>query len=73
MATWDAASIAALRCQVRMSQAEFARRLGIRQPTVSEWETGHYEPRGASIRVLSYLAEEPTPYDASPPREGPPE
>ncbi|HET7737069.1 MAG TPA: helix-turn-helix domain-containing protein [Tepidiformaceae bacterium] len=70
MATWDAASIAALRRQLRLSQAEFARRLGVRQQTVSEWETGRYEPRGASTRVLSYLAEETTPYDASPPREG---
>jgi len=47
-----------------MTQAEFARELGVRQQTVSEWETGRYRPRGASVRLLSILAERRAPYDA---------
>ncbi len=31
--------------------------LGVRQQTVSEWEVGAYEPRGASRTVLSLVAE----------------
>jgi DNA-binding transcriptional regulator YiaG len=50
-----------------LSQADFAGRLGVRQQTVSEWETGRYEPRGASARMLHHLAEEHEAYDASPP------
>jgi DNA-binding transcriptional regulator YiaG len=34
-----------------------ARELGTRQQTISEWETGMYEPRGLSERLLSLVAE----------------
>lgn len=54
---WDAGDVAALRARLRLTQAEFARELGVRQQTVSEWETGRYRPRGASARLLAYLAE----------------
>ena len=63
---WDARSITELRRRLHMTQAEFARELGVRQQTVSEWETGRYLPRGASLRVLSMLAEGRAPYDAPP-------
>ena len=56
-----------LRERSGLSQAAFARRLGVRQQTVSEWETGRYAPRGASLTVLRMLEEEIAPYDASPP------
>ena len=56
-----------LRRRSGLSQAAFARRLGVRQQTVSEWETGRYAPRGASLTVLRMLEEEMAPYDASPP------
>jgi DNA-binding transcriptional regulator YiaG len=70
---WSAARIAALRHRLGMTQGAFARELGVRQQTVSEWETGRYLPRGASLRVLSMLAEQRAPYDASPPGpESPP-
>ena len=59
-----------LRERSGLSQAAFARRLGVRQQTVSEWETGRYAPRGASLTVLRLLEEEIAPYDASPPRAG---
>jgi len=32
-------------------------RLGMRQQTISEWEKGMYEPRGASSTLLSIIAE----------------
>lgn len=65
--TWEGGRVRALRRRLGMTQAEFARELGVRQQTVSEWETGRYAPRGASARVLTLLAEERAPYDASPP------
>lgn len=34
-----------------------AEELGIRQQTVSEWETGMYQPRGSSDTLLSIVAE----------------
>ena len=61
-ADWDAVRIAALRQRLGVTQAGLARRLGIRQQTVSEWETGRYRPRGASLTLLR-LAEEQSPYD----------
>ena len=64
---WDAGQIAALRAALGISQAEFARALGVRQQTVSEWETGRYAPRGASAKMLGVLAESRAPYDPAPP------
>ena len=66
---WTPARIAALRRRLGLTQSAFARELGVRQQTVSEWETGQYLPRGASLRVLTILAEQRAPYDASPPRD----
>jgi DNA-binding transcriptional regulator YiaG len=63
---WDAGRVAALRRRLGVSQAVLASELGVRQQTVSEWETGRYAPRGASARLLTLL-EERTPYD---PRAG---
>lgn len=60
---WAAPRILALRAALGLSQAEFARALGVRQQTVSEWETGRYAPRGASAKMLGILAEERAPYD----------
>ena len=56
---WTAERIAGLRASLGLSQRSFADELGVRQQTVSEWETGRYEPRGASARMLGLLAEEP--------------
>ncbi len=41
-----------------LTQNELSQRLGIRQQTVSEWETGMYRPRGASSTLLSMIAEQ---------------
>ncbi len=54
---WDAESIKALRAHLDMSQAKFAERLGVRQQTISEWETGAYEPTRATCKHLSLVAE----------------
>jgi len=44
-----------------------SRRLGTRQQTISEWETGMYQPRGASAKLLSIIAEQARfKYDATP-------
>lgn len=54
---WDADGIRALRRHMRLSQDALAQELGTRQQTVSEWETGRYRPRGASVRLLGIVAE----------------
>lgn len=64
--TWDAQAVRSLRQHMDLSQDELAQELGVRQQTVSEWELGAYTPRGASLRVLSMVAEESSFYDASP-------
>ena len=40
-----------------MTQRELADELGTRQQTISEWEVGLYEPRGASSKLLNIVAE----------------
>ncbi len=47
----------ALRTHLALSQGALAGELGVRQQTVSEWETSQYAPRGASARLLSLIAE----------------
>jgi DNA-binding transcriptional regulator YiaG len=41
-----------------MTQRELSERLGTRQQTISEWETGMYQPRGTSATLLTYIAEQ---------------
>jgi DNA-binding transcriptional regulator YiaG len=55
--TWDAGKVRALRRHLRLTQVKLAEELGTRQATISEWENGLYQPRGASARVLGLLAE----------------
>ena len=54
---WNADSILALRKHLELTQSEMAERLGTRQQTISEWENGMYRPRGASVKLLSLVAE----------------
>jgi DNA-binding transcriptional regulator YiaG len=56
-AGWDAGAVRALRRHMGLSQGSLAEELGTRQQTVSEWETGRYQPRGASARLLTLIAE----------------
>jgi DNA-binding transcriptional regulator YiaG len=54
---WDEQSIKALRQHLGLTQVEMAARLGTRQQTISEWEKGMYQPRGASVTLLSIVAD----------------
>jgi DNA-binding transcriptional regulator YiaG len=54
---WNGAMIKALREYMNLNQAEFAQELGVRQSTISEWETGAYEPKRSSSRLLTLIAE----------------
>ena len=54
---WDSERIHALREHLGLTQQELAERLGTRQQTISEWEKGIYQPRGASSTLLSIVAE----------------
>ena len=54
---WGKARVRALRRYKAQTQGQFARELGVRQQTVSEWEVGMYEPRGASRTLLNLVAE----------------
>ena len=58
---WDADAVRELRSRMRLTQQQMARRLGIRQQTVSEWETGLYAPKGASVTLLRMVSEESGP------------
>jgi DNA-binding transcriptional regulator YiaG len=54
---WDSDRIQALRRYLGLTQRELSEKLGTRQQTISEWETGMYRPRGASATLLSFIAE----------------
>jgi len=67
---WDSRRISALRRHLGLTQRELAGRLGTRQQTISEWETGIYKPRGTSATLLSIVAEQAKfEYEALPRRE----
>ena len=55
---WNAEMIKALREYMGMNQAQFADELGVRQPTISEWETGAYEPKRSTSKFLTMIAEQ---------------
>jgi len=57
-ARWDADGVQALRRHLGYTQQQMADELGTRQQTISEWETGRYQPRGASARLLTVVAEQ---------------
>ena len=54
---WDSGRVRALREHMGLTQQELAEQLGTRQQTISEWETGMYQPRGASSTLLTMVAE----------------
>jgi DNA-binding transcriptional regulator YiaG len=65
-AAWNDKKVVGLRYRLGLSQAEFSKRLGVRQQTVSDWETGQHTPKGASVRMLSMLAEQAAAYRTKP-------
>ena len=66
---WDAERVRVLRERLGLTQQQLADELGVRQQTVSEWETGIYRPRGASARMLRHVADRAAAYDAGEPRQ----
>ncbi len=54
---WDAEEIKALRTHMGLSQVDLAQELGVRQQTISEWETGLYKPRRSTAKYLTMVAE----------------
>jgi putative transcriptional regulator len=54
---WDREQIQALRRHLGLTQQELADQMGTRQQTISEWETGMYQPRGTSAKLLTLIAE----------------
>jgi DNA-binding transcriptional regulator YiaG len=67
---WDKTRILALRQHLGLTQQALAAQLGTRQQTISEWETGLYQPRGASVKLLSIIAEKAEfQYQAGDPRQ----
>jgi DNA-binding transcriptional regulator YiaG len=54
---WDGQLVRALRDHMGMSQTQLADTLGMRQQTVSEWETGMYTPTRATSKFLTLVAE----------------
>ncbi len=54
---WDSELIKSLRYHMGLSQAEFAEKLGVRQQTISEWETGIYAPSRATRKYLTLVGE----------------
>jgi DNA-binding transcriptional regulator YiaG len=69
-ATWNAGGVKALRRHLGLSQQELAEELGTRQQTISEWETGVYQPRGMSERLLGIIAERSSFSYGAPPDDG---
>lgn len=62
---WNAGMIRALREHLGVNQAGLAEILGVRQQTVSEWETGTYRPTRGRSNHLSLVAERARfPYEA---------
>lgn len=62
---WNAQQVRALRQHLGLTQEQMAAEMGTRQQTISEWETGLYQPRGTSVRLLTLIAErEDFPYRA---------
>ena len=56
-AAWTAEEIKSLRVHMGLSQRDMAEELGVRQQTISEWETGMYRPRRAMSKYLTIIAE----------------
>ena len=54
---WNKEEIRALRKHLNLTQVKLAEELGSRQQTISEWEQGMYQPRGASAMLLNIVAE----------------
>ncbi len=55
---WNGTLIKALRQHMKLSQSQFAKELGVRQQTISEWEKNLYTPRRSMSKYLTIIAEQ---------------
>lgn len=55
---WDLHAVRVLRQHMKMTQAQFANQVGVRQQTVSEWEQGKYTPSSDMANKLNQIAEQ---------------
>jgi DNA-binding XRE family transcriptional regulator len=55
---WNGELIKSLRFHMGLTQSEMAEKLGTRQQTISEWETGSYEPKRSTSKYLTIIAEQ---------------
>jgi transcriptional regulator with XRE-family HTH domain len=58
MILWTGDLVKAFREQMGWTQTELADKLGMRQQTISEWETGMYEPKRSTSKFLTMFAEQ---------------
>ena len=56
----QAGDVAALRCLVRLTQAEFAEALGISRRTLQNWEQDRTTPVGSGLALLRIAARHPS-------------
>lgn len=57
--TTDAPVVRDLRRRAKLTQAEFAARLGVPLETIRNWEQGKRSPRGPARALLTVIAHEP--------------
>ncbi|MEM9214269.1 MAG: helix-turn-helix domain-containing protein [Cyanobacteria bacterium P01_F01_bin.150] len=55
---WTGQTIKALRRHKGLKQEDFAKELGVRRETVSEWENSKYEPDRSKRKLLKFIAKE---------------
>lgn len=56
--SWNGDAIKALRRHKGLNQEDFAKELGVRRETVSEWENNKYEPDRSRKKFLDLIAEQ---------------
>lgn len=54
---WNGTLIRALRQHMKLTQSQLAKDLGVRQQTISEWESEIYRPKRAMLKYLTLIAE----------------
>jgi putative transcriptional regulator len=55
----DAPDVRAIRAQTGLSQAEFARSIGVKKATLLNWEQNRRMPEGPARVLLAMIAKEP--------------
>lgn len=57
--SYHAAAVRDLRMRAKLTQAEFASRLGVPLETIRNWEQGKRSPRGPARALLTVIAHAP--------------